>query len=88
MTARTFTLGPLIQSFFTQHLQGHKRVSPQTLANRDRGKPHDFPPPTPPGIRGRTRAVRLGYMVGEALTRSSPLWSKKRLFSAIRTPGV
>ena len=26
--------------------------------NRDRGKPRDFPPPTPPGIRVRTTAVR------------------------------
>lgn len=26
--------------------------------NRDRGKSHDFPPPTPPGIRVRTKAVR------------------------------
>jgi site-specific recombinase XerD len=26
-------MGPLIQSFFTQHLQGHKRVSPQTVAS-------------------------------------------------------
>ncbi len=32
---------------------------PIETANRDRGKPHDFPPPTPPGIRVRTRAVRL-----------------------------
>ena len=32
--------------------------------NRDRGKPHDFPPPTPPGIRVRTTAVRLSCMFG------------------------
>jgi hypothetical protein len=28
------------------------------LANRDRGAPHDATPPTPPGIRVRTTAVR------------------------------
>lgn len=33
MRTRVTTMGPLIQSFFTQHLQGHKRVSPQTLAS-------------------------------------------------------
>jgi hypothetical protein len=32
--------------------------------NRDRGKPHDFPPPTPPGIRVRTTAVRSSYLFG------------------------
>ena len=30
-----------------------------STANRDRGNPHGFPPPTPPGIRVRTTAVRL-----------------------------
>ena len=30
----------------------------RSCLNRDRGKPHDFPPPTPPGIRVRTTAVR------------------------------
>jgi integrase/recombinase XerD len=33
MRTHVTTMGPLIQSFFTQHLQGHKRVSPQTLAS-------------------------------------------------------
>lgn len=32
-TPKTATLGPLLQSFFTQHLQHHKRVSPQTVAS-------------------------------------------------------
>ncbi len=33
MRTRVSTIGPLIQSFFAQHLQGHKRVSPQTVAS-------------------------------------------------------
>ena len=33
MRTRVTTVGPLIHSFFTQHLQGHKRVSPQTVAS-------------------------------------------------------
>ena len=32
-TPKTTTLGPLLQSFFTQHLQHNKRVSPQTVAS-------------------------------------------------------
>ena len=34
-------------------------ASLEAAVHRDRGKPHDFPPPTPPGIRVRTTAVRL-----------------------------
>ena len=29
------------------------------LVNRDRGRLHSLPPPTPPGIRVRTTAIRL-----------------------------
>ena len=32
----------------------------RTRENRDREAPHGFPPPTPPGIRVRTMAVRCG----------------------------
>jgi hypothetical protein len=43
------------------------------LTNRDRGKPCGFPPPTPPGIRVRTRAVRSGYLFGGVIRRSNPI---------------
>jgi len=33
MTTHSSPIGPLIQSFFTQHLQLHKRLSPQTVAS-------------------------------------------------------
>ena len=39
--------------------RGKRTDAALALLHRDRGKPHDFPPPTPPGIRVRTRAVRL-----------------------------
>jgi integrase/recombinase XerD len=33
MTQNTSVIGPFVQSFFTHHLQGHKRASPQTVAS-------------------------------------------------------
>ncbi len=41
-----------------------KRVVPAftfSATDRDRGVPHGTAPPTPPGIRVRTTAVRLSY---------------------------
>jgi integrase/recombinase XerD len=33
MIPKASSIGPLVQSFFTHHLQGHKRASPQTVAS-------------------------------------------------------
>src|SRR6056297_3608114 len=37
----------------------HAMICSKHAANRDRGSPRGLPPPTPPGIRVRTTAVRL-----------------------------
>jgi len=36
------------------------RAAEILIFNRDREAPRSFPPPTPPGIRVRTMAVRCG----------------------------
>ena len=50
------------------HFRDAKNITPNEkemadkVANRDREAPRGFPPPTPPGIRVRTMAVRCGQM--------------------------
>ncbi|WP_210302518.1 hypothetical protein, partial [Rhodoblastus sphagnicola] len=39
----------------------HSREGLKDLADRDRGTPRSAAPPTPPGIRVRTTAVRPSY---------------------------
>ena len=37
----------------------YSRLGESRSVNRDRGRLHSLPPPTPPGIRVRTTAIRL-----------------------------
>jgi hypothetical protein len=47
---------------YCQTCEAHSGQTMQVDHNRDREEPRGFPPPTPPGIRVRTMAVRCGYM--------------------------
>ncbi len=49
---------PILFTLVAMALLGLLAYTNPTLDNRDRGKPHGFAPPTPPGIRVRTMAVR------------------------------
>ena len=42
-------------------IQERATEGPLGFIDRDRGVPHGTAPPTPPGIRVRTTAVRLSY---------------------------
>ena len=53
-----------------------------TPGERDRGEPRGSSPPTPPGIRVRTTAVRSDYAVEKPAKRGRPTESKYALRSA------
>ncbi len=57
---------PLRFTLLHLHQVGKGTSTPQTVKharhNRDRGEPCGSAPPTPPGVRVRTTAVRLGYV--------------------------
>src|SRR5215467_2469918 len=55
--------------------------------DRDRGEPCGSTPPTPPGIRVRTTAVRSDYACEESAKRGRPTESKYALRSACWTAG-